>query len=209
MSISPMLCQGIESKTLAQYNPDEWFAEPKLDGERIIAIRQGDTIQMWTRRGKEVSKKFPEVKIALTFLTAKEWVLDGELCVKGGFTNLLKRNTDNPTHIAILKVKYPATYHIFDVLKVGETDVTNLPLYQRKACLISLFPNDKMVIGFVKDVVKLVPTLKCLSLYDTFLTMLEQGFEGIVIKRKYSPYQYDKRSTDWIKALILARNGAY
>lgn len=37
-----------------------WLSEPKLDGERIIATREGEQISMWTRRHVEVSYKFPE-----------------------------------------------------------------------------------------------------------------------------------------------------
>lgn len=233
MMISPMLCQPIEANTLALYKSDDWYAEPKLDGERIIAVRQGDNIQMWTRRGKEVSRKFPEVKIALLFLTPKEWVLDGELTVVGGFTKLLKRNTENKTDIAIYKVKYPATYNIFDVLSIGTEDIGRLPLVQRKQRLLSLFPRDELIAGYVKDAVKLVPTMYGTTMYELFLAMLEAGYEGVVIKRKDSTYQYNRRSNDWLKvkrkdtvdvevigltvseagqpfgALVLARNGHY
>ena len=79
-----------------------WVSEPKLDGERIIALRKGDQIDLWTRRHVEVSYKFPEIISSLKKnIKGDNWILDGELTVPGGFRKLLKspfwpRNSRQP-----------------------------------------------------------------------------------------------------------------
>src|SRR5664280_2886437 len=62
-----------------------WLIEPKYDGERIIAVRYGDEISLWTRRNIQASYKFPEIVEALNNnIEGKDWILDGEMTVSGG-----------------------------------------------------------------------------------------------------------------------------
>ena len=80
-----------------------WLVEPKYDGERLIAQREGNSITLWTRRDIQVSYKFPEIVSALKKnIKGKNWILDGELTVAGGFRQLLKRNVEDKFKISIL-----------------------------------------------------------------------------------------------------------
>lgn len=73
-----------------------WVSEPKLDGERIIAMREGNQIDLWTRRHVEVSYKFPEIISSLKKnIKGDNWILDGELTVPEGFRKFLKRNVED------------------------------------------------------------------------------------------------------------------
>ncbi len=169
-----------------------WLVEPKYDGERLIAQREGNSITLWTRRDIQVSYKFPEIVSALKKnINGKNWILDGELTVAGGFRQLLKRNVEDKFKISILARKMPATYNIFDIINWDGEFVMEKPLIERKSLLLKAVNLDEFIdlIDFqeLNDVKK--------HLNDN----LKAGFEGIVLKKTYSPYEPGKRSENWIK----------
>ena len=95
-----------------------WIIEPKYDGERIIAVRSGEEISLWTRRNIQASYKFPEIVEALkNNIEGTDWILDGEMTVSGGFRQLLNRNVEDRFKISLLSKKNPATYNIFDIIR--------------------------------------------------------------------------------------------
>ncbi|MDP3033895.1 MAG: ATP-dependent DNA ligase [Methanobacteriaceae archaeon] len=187
--IEPMLAQ-LKSNVV---NLDgSWLVEPKYDGERLIAQREGNSITLWTRRDIQVSYKFPEIVSALKKnINGKNWILDGELTVAGGFRQLLKRNVEDKFKISILARKMPATYNIFDIINWDGEFVMEKPLIERKSLLLKAVNLDEFIdlIDFqeLNDVKK--------HLNDN----LKAGFEGIVLKKTYSPYEPGKRSENWIK----------
>ncbi|MDP3483917.1 MAG: RNA ligase family protein, partial [Methanobacteriaceae archaeon] len=187
--IEPMLAQ-LKSNVV---NLDgSWLVEPKYDGERLIAQREGNSITLWTRRDIQVSYKFPEIVSALKKnINGKNWILDGELTVAGGFRQLLKRNVEDKFKISILARKMPATYNIFDIINWDGEFVMEKPLIERKSLLLKAVNLDEFIdlIDFqeLNDVKK--------HLNDN----LKAGFEGIVLKKTYSPYEPGKRSGNWIK----------
>ena len=187
--IEPMLAQ-LKSNV---FNLDgSWLVEPKYDGERLIAQREGNSITLWTRRDIQVSYKFPEIVSALKKnINGKNWILDGELTVAGGFRQLLKRNVEDKFKISILARKMPATYNIFDIINWDGEFVMEKPLIERKSLLLKAVNLDEFIdlIDFqeLNDVKK--------HLNDN----LKAGFEGIVLKKTYSPYEPGKRSGNWIK----------
>lgn len=223
--IMPMLCQPSDMSVLEQLNRD-WIIEPKLDGERIIAVRKGSKVEMWTRREKEVSEKFPEVVEALLNLESDEWILDGELTVEGGFEKLLTRSTTDRLKIRILSKMLPATYNVFDVMANGEGDLTRTLLRVRKSILSD-------IVNAHSNRVKQVFWRWNEPPMTIFRQNIEEGYEGIVAKRIDSQYRPDYRSPDWLKfkkkdfvdvevigatfskagqpfgALILAKDGEY
>lgn len=169
-----------------------WLVEPKYDGERLIAQREGNSITLWTRRDIQVSYKFPEIVSALKKnIKGKNWILDGELTVAGGFRQLLKRNVEDKFKISILSRKMPATYNIFDIINWDGEFVMEKPLIERKSLLLKVVNLDEFIdlIDFqeLNDVKK--------HLNDN----LKAGFEGILLKKTYSPYEPGKRSGNWIK----------
>ncbi len=74
---------------------DEWQFEPKWDGFRCIAHRDGDRIDLISKSGQPLGRYFPEVVATLKTLSAKRFVVDGELVVPEGkslsFDKLLQR----------------------------------------------------------------------------------------------------------------------
>jgi DNA ligase 1 len=171
-----------------------WISEPKLDGERIIAMREGDNITLWTRRHIESSYKFPEIILDLKKnVKGNTWILDGELTVPGGFRKLLKRNTEDKLKISLLSRKIPATFNLFDILHFQGEDLTGKPLVQRKKVLLKAVDQGKhiWIIPF-----KIVTTG---TVKEDFEKALKEGYEGLIIKDASSRYEAGKRSGNWLK----------
>ena len=127
--IEPMLATLTNPKNLKLTGT--WIIEPKYDGERIIAVRYGDKIDLWTRRNIQATYKFPEIVKALTKeVDGDKWILDGEMTVKGGFRQLLNRNVEDRFKISLLSRKIPATFNIFDILQYEKDDSNKQASYR-------------------------------------------------------------------------------
>jgi DNA ligase-1 len=171
-----------------------WVSEPKLDGERIIALREGDQIDLWTRRHVEVSYKFPEIISSLKEnIKGDNWILDGELTVPGGFRKLLKRNVEDRFKISLLAKKLPATINLFDILRFQGEDLTSKALVQRKKILLRVVQEGGHV--------RIVPfkTVNSKKIKDHFVESLQRGYEGLILKNASSKYESGKRSSHWLK----------
>ncbi len=168
-----------------------WIIEPKYDGERIIAIRSGDEISLWTRRNIQATYKFPEIVNALkNDIKGNDWILDGEMTVSGGFRKLLNRNVEDRFKISLLSRKNPATYNIFDIIR-HEKDLLNIPIIERKDILMRVVNPD--------DNIAIVPFNEVKNIREEFLNYLKDGFEGVILKNSYSKYEPGKRSDQWLK----------
>ncbi|AIS32400.1 MULTISPECIES: ATP-dependent DNA ligase [Methanobacterium] len=171
-----------------------WVSEPKLDGERIIALRKGDQIDLWTRRHVEVSYKFPEIISSLKKnIKGDNWILDGELTVPGGFRKLLKRNVEDRFKISLLAKKLPATLNLFDILRFQGEDLTSKALVQRKKILLKVVQEGGHI--------KIVPfkTVNSKKIKDHFVESIHRGYEGLILKNASSEYESGKRSSHWLK----------
>jgi|GEM_PF-423590 len=171
-----------------------WISEPKLDGERIIAMREGDNITLWTRRHVESSYKFPEIILDLEKnVKGNNWILDGELTVPGGFRKLLRRNTEDKLKISLLSRKIPATLNLFDILRFQGEDLTGKPLVQRKKVLLDA-ANQGEHIWIIPFKIVTTETVK-----EDFGKALKEGYEGLILKDASSKYEAGKRSGNWLK----------
>jgi len=188
--IEPMLAKLTSPSTMSLSG--SWLIEPKYDGERIIAVRYGDEINLWTRRNIQASYKFPEVVEALKMnVEGDNWILDGEMTVSGGFRQLLNRNVEDRFKISLLSRKMPATYNIFDILQFNGKNLMKKPLIKRKSIIMKVIHPDERT--------EIVPFVEADKPEEQFLDFLKQGFEGAVIKNSYSKYEPGKRSDQWLK----------
>ncbi|HEX5176163.1 MAG TPA: ATP-dependent DNA ligase [Chthoniobacteraceae bacterium] len=98
----------------------EWQYEPKWDGFRCIAFRDGAKIELQSKAGQPLARYFPEVVEHLTSLKAKTFVLDGELAIPAGgafsFDDLLLRLHPAESRVRKLAAASPAIYIVFDLL---------------------------------------------------------------------------------------------
>ena len=119
---------------LAEELPDGpgWQFEPKWDGFRCIAVRDGAEVELWSKSGKPLGRYFPEVAAMLGRLKAKRFVLDGELLIASGgaisFDALQLRLHPAESRIAKLAAETPAMFMAFDCLALGSKMLTGEPL---------------------------------------------------------------------------------
>src|SRR6267154_2670826 len=75
----------------------EWQYEPKWDGFRCVAFREGQTVELQSKAGQTLTRYFPELVAALLKLKVQKFVLDGEIILlidgKLSFDDLLQRIT--------------------------------------------------------------------------------------------------------------------
>jgi DNA ligase D-like protein (predicted ligase)/DNA ligase D-like protein (predicted 3'-phosphoesterase) len=182
----PMLAETADSP----FDSKDWIFEIKWDGVRAISYLDKD-LSIRSRNNKELKYNFPELE-ELEQLT-KRVVLDGEIVVmnegKADFQKLLERSritrlpeTEN--------IELPATYIVFDILEKDGQTVTNLPLMVRKKMLEKSLKEGKHIVlsVFVEGEGK--------AYYDA---AIKRGVEGIMAKKKDSPYRPGQRSGSWLK----------
>src|ERR1700742_891132 len=108
----------------------EWLYEVKFDGFRVLAVKNGREIELWSRNHKSLNERFPTVVKAVAKLSAKSCVLDGEVCAldKSGRSSFqLLQNVGEGTT--------PVVYYVFDLLFEGANDLRGPPLLERKTKL--------------------------------------------------------------------------
>jgi ATP-dependent DNA ligase len=117
-----------------------WQYEPKWDGFRCLAFRDGAKIELMSKSGQPLARYFPELVEALARLDARRFVLDGEIVIPQGqalsFDALLQRIHPAESRVRKLSVETPAMFIVFDLL-VNESgkSLTDYTLAERRAAL--------------------------------------------------------------------------
>lgn len=116
-----------------------WQFEPKWDGFRAIARRDGGDIEIFSKSGKSLGRYFPEVIGVLRSLKARRFLLDGELIVPIGgnlsFDALQARLHPAASRIAKLSHETPAQLMLFDLLSRGRKTLIDSSLAERRQAL--------------------------------------------------------------------------
>jgi ATP-dependent DNA ligase len=133
--IKPQLAKS--AKELPQ--GDEWRYEPKWDGFRIIAFRDGEEIYLQSRNGKPMNRYFPEVVEQLKELPAERAVVDGEMVIVVDgiheFDLLSQRIHPAASRVEKLAQETPAAFVAFDLLALDDKVVMELPYLERRKVL--------------------------------------------------------------------------
>jgi bifunctional non-homologous end joining protein LigD len=173
-----------------------WTYEFKWDGVRAILEVAGGTRRMWARSGAEITAAYPELAPLAT--AAPDGLYDGEVVLldAGGvpsFTLLAERmHVREKARAAQLAASLPVTYMIFDVLRLGDLDLTVLPYHERRDTL------EKLGIGGPRWAVP--PTF---ADGDATLAAAEEyRLEGVVAKRVDSLYRPGLRTPEWVKVKL-------
>ena len=167
----------------------EWQYEPKWDGFRCLAFRDGKRVDLQSKAGKTLTRYFPELVTALTALPATQFVLDGEIVIQqdGGlsFDQLLMRIHPAASRVLKLSQESPATFIVFDLL-VDEkgTSLVNLPLQARREQLERFA---KKYCSKSKSI-RLPPVAKDVAEAQKWFHM-GVGLDGVVAKRRDLPYK--------------------
>ena len=98
----------------------EWQYEPKWDGFRCLAFREGNVVELQSKSGQPLARYFPDIVASLQALRPKKFVLDGEIVipVKGelSFDELLLRIHPAASRVSKLAKEHPGVFIVFDVL---------------------------------------------------------------------------------------------
>jgi ATP-dependent DNA ligase len=99
---------------------DNWQYEPKWDGFRCIAFRDGETVELQSKSGQSLGRYFPEIVAAVANVKATRFVIDGELIItlegEPSFDALLQRIHPAASRVAKLSKDTPARFVVFDLL---------------------------------------------------------------------------------------------
>jgi ATP-dependent DNA ligase len=161
----------------------EWIYEPKWDGFRCVAFRDGDDVELESKSGQSLTRYFPEIVAALCGAKDEHFVTDGELMITDGaasdFDALLQRIHPAESRVARLARETPATYVLFDLLENGGTKLAGDPLRQRLAALERFVRKN-----FGKDAsVALSPAADDFGLARRWLGGSLARLDGVIAKR--------------------------
>ena len=172
-----------------------WLYEPKWDGFRCLAFRNGKEVLLQSKAGQPLGRYFPELVAALSELPERRFVLDGEIVIFSeghlSFDDLLLRIHPAESRIRKLPAESPASFMCFDLLVDSKGQVlTDLPLKQRREKLVQLFRHFP-----AKGTVRLSPASTDPKQAEQWMRELATlGLDGIVAKRLDEPYRSGERT---------------
>jgi bifunctional non-homologous end joining protein LigD len=169
-----------------------WVYERKLDGQRVLAVRDGSGCRLYSRSGRDVTVAFPEVAEALAGQSSEEFVVDGEVVAFEGsrtsFARLQPRiHVSDPERARRSGVA--VWFYVFDVLGAHGTDLRDRPLLERKRVL-------KQLIRW-REPLRSTPH-RVRGGETWFAEICHQGWEGLIAKRADATYQ-SGRTKAWLK----------
>lgn len=175
----------------------EFLAEWKWDGIRVQAVSAGGMRRLYSRTGDDISAAFPEIIENLTI----EGALDGELLVRGddgdpASFNALQQRLNRKTVDAKLLRQHPAFVRLYDILVDGSEDVRALPLMARRERLLRAAQN--LSPDFF-DTSPLVEAENWEALAEIRAAARGNDIEGLMLKRRDSPYTGGRRVGLWYK----------
>src|SRR6266481_1491792 len=162
-----------------------WLHEIKHDGFRVIARKDGPKIRLYSRPGNDLTYRFPLIVESLARLRSRSCIIDGEAVCCGddgvpSFDRIRYRRHDASVFL-----------YAFDLIELDGDDLRREPLDTRKATLASVLRRAAPGLRLNEHIEADGPTV--------FAHACKMGLEGIVSKRKDSPYR-SGRSPDWLKS---------
>jgi bifunctional non-homologous end joining protein LigD len=183
MRMAYELCLATAGKQVPD-GPD-WIHEVKHDGYRMLVIREGKRVRLFSRNGSDWSQRYPWIVEAALKNRQKHFAIDGEAVVLGvdgisDFNALHSRKHDHEVQL-----------YAFDILAMGGDDLRALPLLIRKA-------NLEQLLARRPDGITVAPYERGEIGPDLFRAACRMGLEGLVSKHRDRPYR-GGRQKFWIK----------
>ncbi|MEP1961942.1 ATP-dependent DNA ligase [Tateyamaria sp.] len=194
------LAHGINAEAETLGNPNDWQAEWKWDGIRGQLIVRDGAHYVWSRGEELMTDRFPEFAHARDFIPDGT-VLDGEILVWGDdgpqSFNRLQKRIGRKTVPKKLLAEAPVAFYAYDVLEWQGVDIRQDPLEKRRTTLEKIC-NTLPTAGPVK----LSPTVP-FDTWDHLATLRDTAraarAEGLMLKRRDSPYLAGRKKGDWWK----------
>jgi DNA ligase-1 len=185
----------------------EWQAEWKWDGIRAQLVRRQGAVQLWSRGDELISASFPELLEAARSRLPVDAVLDGEILVwrdnrPAPFAELQRRLGRTRVTAAVL-AEFPVILLAYDLLEYAGQDLRGRPLDDRRALLVALGLPELALDGPGGSVcLQLAPVLAADGWSELAVRRREsrdRGVEGLMLKRRASPYGVGRTRGDWWK----------
>ncbi len=188
----------------ARVSMEEFAAEWKWDGIRVQLVRAGGETRLYSRAGDDITRSFPDVAAAFQ----AEGVLDGELLVRGEFQggsldtggagsfNALQQRLGRKIVSAKMLADYPAFVRLYDILFDGAEDLRPLPWSERRRRLEAFMPRldpERF------DLSALIEAESFEALEAIRGAARDSAIEGVMLKRRDSPYVPGRRTGLWYK----------
>lgn len=176
--------------------------EFKWDGIRAIVRAGSGRVTIWSRRGNDVTRRYPELA-GMADALPPDTVVDGEVvafdaAARPSFSRLQQRmNVEDEGRAAVMARTVPVAFLAFDLLELRGSGLTAEAYEQRRDALEAL--------GF-KGPGWQVPPAGNEDLGLMLATVDDLGLEGVVAKRLGSPYRPGVRSPDWRKIRRMQRD---
>ena len=213
------LASAIECEPSDLGSVTDWIAEWKWDGMRAQLVRRGADATLWSRGEELVNESFPEIVTAAAMIPAGT-VLDGELLAVRddallGFAAVSKRSGRRRVPKKLLE-EVPCVFVAYDLLEVDGIDIRGLPLAERRTRLESIVPlpftpgagpvaaDGATVIETAAVTSRLLHSPRVIGdswecLATARATSRDRGVEGLMLKRRSSPYGVGRVRGDWWK----------
>jgi ATP-dependent DNA ligase len=169
--------------------------EPKWDGYRLVVVRQGSSTRVWSKQGRDLTDRFPDVAAAALAQIPAGTVVDGEVVIWNGdrldFGLLQRRMITATSRIAALVAAHPASYVAFDLLATGGSDLRGLRLSRRRAEL------ERLAARWTPPLQLSPATSDRDEARGWFQDFRAAGVEGLVVKGAGTRYAPGRR--EWLK----------
>ena len=185
--VAPML-----AKPVAEIPPGQLY-EPKWDGFRSIIFRDGDEVEIGSRNERPMTRYFPEVVAAVLANFPPRAVIDGEIVIVDterntlDFEALQQRIHPAASRVNLLAEQTPASFIAFDLLALGDDDLTEQPLAARREAL-------ERALAGARPPIHLTPVTRDMETARRWFEQFEgAGLDGLIAKPLDLTYQPDKR----------------
>ncbi|HTY72072.1 MAG TPA: ATP-dependent DNA ligase [Actinomycetes bacterium] len=190
--IAPMLAKSVRGVPEPSSVEGGLLYEPKWDGFRCIVFRDGDEVELSSRGERPLTRYFPEVVAAVRAQLPHRCVVDGEVVIANGpsldFEALLQRIHPADSRVRLLAEQTPASFVAFDLLAIGDEDLTSVAFALRRARLVEALA-DAVPPVFV------TPATDDVGLAREWFDAFEgAGLDGIVAKPLAGTYRPDERA---------------
>jgi ATP-dependent DNA ligase len=197
LPFAPPLAPMLSTAAGALPDGEGWLFEPKWDGFRTLVFRDGDEVLLQSRDSRPMNRYFPELVAPLAAALPARCVVDGEVVIVGprglDFEALLLRIHPAESRVKLLAGQMPASFVAWDLLALGDEDLREVPLAQRRQRL-------ERVLAAAAPPVHLSPATRDRALAEDWFRRFEgAGLDGVMAKRLDEPYRPGERTMVKVK----------